>query len=118
MEQEEVRALVSKNRPKSAEGYPASVKHAVVTYALTQRAKGARWEDISGQVGLSSTTLQLWCKQQPRFLPVTLTPSPHDPVLQPQTVERPDGLVLHAPNGLRLSGLDVAQAIALLRALS
>ena len=42
MEQEEVRALVSQNRPKSAEGYPASVKHAVVTYALTQRAKGAR----------------------------------------------------------------------------
>jgi transposase-like protein len=73
MEQQEVRALVRANRPKSAESYSDEVKRAVVAYAQTRRSQGLRWEDLSAETGLSSTTLLAWCKQKSRFLPVTIT---------------------------------------------
>lgn len=115
MEQQEVRALVSEHRPAVGVSYPDEVKRTVIAYLNARRAQGVALQDVSAEVGLSTTTLQVWRRQCTAFRPVTIVESPTSAVHPAPAAA--EGIVLHTPEGFRLSGLDLEQAIAALRVL-
>jgi hypothetical protein len=119
MQSDDIRALIRAHRPTDPSvGYPDAVRRTVASYARECRAQGQQWTTISAVVGVSATTIQNWCKQKPEFLPVTLLePEPESPILAVSTPAPAQGLVLHTPQGFRLEGLDLQQALVLLKAL-
>lgn len=125
MEREEVRALIRSHRPSSGAGYPEVVRTTVVAYTQQCRAQGQRWAHIGAAIGLSSTTLVNWSQPQGTFLPVDLGDRPAEAravettalAIAPSRPVPPGGLVLHTPDGFRLEGLDLHQALALLQGL-
>lgn len=118
MEQEEVRELIRTHRPPSGMGYPDDVRRAVVAYVRQRRTQGQHWEHIGQQIGVSGTTLVNWSKAMGQLLPVAIVDEPPEarsiPPSQPRLAA---GLVLHTPSGVRLEGLDLQQALALLSVL-
>ena len=119
MQPQQIRALVEDNRPTEQNaGYPEHVRRAVAHYAHECRAQGHRWADIATATGVSAASAATWCKQFSRFLPVTVTqdvPQQTLPALSSQTSHH--GLVLRTPSGYALAGLDLQDAITLLREL-
>ena len=117
MDASAVRELVERNRPKGHDAsYPEEVRERVGQLAREARARGLTWQAIAELVGVSSTTARAWSRRGsvPGFLPVVVDNEP----VQVQT--RPAGarLVVSAPNGFAIEGLDLEQAIAALRALA
>ena len=118
MQRDEVRALVLANQPRSSAGYDDEVKRTVIAYTQSCRAQGQRWEDIGMDIGLSGKTLRHWSQQQSTFLPITIVDNPSpQPLVQLSTPVAAHSPVLHTPNGSRLCGLDLEQALALLSVL-
>lgn len=117
MQRDEVRALVLANQPRSSAGYDDEVKRTVIAYTQHCRAQGQRWEDIGMDIGLSGKTLRHWSQQLSTFLPITIVDTLPQPRVQLPTPVATPSLVLHTPNGFRLDGLDLEQALALLSVL-
>jgi hypothetical protein len=102
---------------------PNEVRGAVLAYANEAWAGGETWAGIAEQIGLSATALPRWSRgrrerereEEPvRLLPVCFS---SEPVFEAATGGTGTGLTLSTPHGERLEGLDVAEAIELLRAL-
>ena len=93
---------------------PREVRDEVCRYAVRRRKAGAAWSLIARETGLDVRKLQRWNTRARRVASV--------PVLRPVEVlpapERPDGLALIAPSGVRIEGLAVEQAAQLLRLLA
>ncbi len=93
---------------------PREVRDEVCRYAVRRRKAGAAWAVIARETSLDVRKLQRWNTRTRRDASV--------PVLRPVEVlpepERPDGLTLIAPSGVRIEGLAVEQAAHLLRLLA
>jgi hypothetical protein len=105
------RALAAHRRSRSLR-YPPTLRAQVAAYAAERRRRGAWWCDIARPLGVPVATLVRWA-----------TPAP-DVALPMRPVEVVDQAVartvvtLVAPSGIRIEGIDVATAIAILRGLA
>jgi len=91
---------------------PDGLRDEIVAYARGRRHGGASWRTIAAEIGFSASALKLWTATARRSLvPVTVR-------TDASAVEHTAGLVLVAPNGVRVEGLDVTGAAMLLRALA
>jgi len=90
--------------------YSAAIKTAVREYATAARTRGASWNQLAADLGLSALTIQSWLADHspaapPTFVPVHITPEV--PLAAPP-------LTLVTPQGFRVEGLDLDRAAALL----
>jgi hypothetical protein len=95
---------------------PDAVRGRVLAYARRRRAAGQSWTRIARTVGLSVGSLKNWSRLPAAartLVPVAVTA----PSGVPTPAVPPAALVVVAPGGYRVEGLDVATASALLRAL-
>ncbi len=91
--------------------YPAAVRESAIAAAREALAEGRSVTSLAREMQLPLHTLQRWLAgERADFRPVTVTSD----VAQDR---RLPGLILHTARGHRVEGLDVASAIALLRAL-
>ena len=88
---------------------PAALKERATTYARRRREGGASFAELAKETGLSQETLRRWCLKTPRtaLVPVRVVSD-----------AACGSVVVVSPNGYRLEGLDVGEAVAVLRALS
>lgn len=118
MKQNEVEALrreVRKHGKRRGKRYPAGLKVRLVTHALRRRADGVPLAMIGEELGLAYETVRRWCMDaEPGSAPVK---SRSAVVPVEVVVERRSSLAVVSPSGFRLEGLDVAEAVAVLRAL-
>jgi len=93
--------------------FPESVRRDALAYARQQRVAGASLPRIASDLGLAANTVERWLKIAPKkkLLPVSVRDArPAD--------KSKAALVLHAPGGVRVEGLDPQTLAAILRALS
>lgn len=91
--------------------YPAKLKARITAWVAEQRAAGAWWCDVARPLGIPAQTLVRW--SAPRAAE-GIAVVPVDVVDVP-----PMGTVtLVSPTGLRIEGVAVADAIAILRGLT
>ena len=91
--------------------YPASMREKAEDYLRMRRQAGAPVGLIARELGLGSGTLARWAARRRRnasvgFVPVRVAAAPVG------------GVVVHAPGGLRIEGLDVATLVDLVRRLA
>jgi len=105
------RALASHPRSRGRR-YPRALRGRVVAYARARRDQGASWARIASELGLQFETVRRWCigadaivVASPTILPVEIV------------ADSPTSLVVVARTGVRVEGVTLADAIALLRAL-
>lgn len=102
--------LATSDRTGPGRGYPPALREEVVVFVRSLGAS-VRPVEVADALGLPAATLARWLHgaspEAASFRP-----------LQVIDVEgRPDGLVLHAPCGVRIEGLDLESLAALLRRL-
>ena len=109
-----IRTLIQ-NDPRPTNAFSSNVRTAVGRYAEQRRREGARWSQISDEVGVSSTSVRKWALALERqgFHQVVLVEDP--PVVEARPV---DELVITSPQGFTLTGCSLEQAIAVLRRLA
>ncbi len=97
--------------------YPAVVRQRIQAWVAAQLEGGARWDEVSRELGIPVATLQRWTT--PRPAPgVALRPVDIVDALDASTGRVARTLTIVAPSGLRIEGVTVADAIALLRGLA
>ena len=105
-----VRALGTRGQGRR---YPEALKRDVLAYLAERRKVGRGIATVSAEIGIPRKTLKLWAATPrttaaPAFVSMTV-------------VERDDdrrAVVVHAPGGIRIEGLDVAAVADLLRRLA
>jgi len=111
---------VSRALRGQTERLPDVIRERVLEYVAEGRAEGTSWNALSKAVGLSAKTLQRWqanglngvAPNGTRAL-VPVTVDTERTVFALEAVR----VVLHSPKGWRIEGLDVDEAIEVLRAL-
>jgi hypothetical protein len=104
-----VRALGTRGQGRR---YPEALKRDVLAHLAERRKVGRGIATTSAEIGIPRKTLKLWAATPrapgaPSFVPMTI-------------VERDDrgrAIVVHAPGGIRIEGLDVVALADLLRRL-
>lgn len=92
--------------------YPAALRERAVRYARSRRDEGASWATIGEELTVRWETLRRWCMD-------VEPPSAMVPVEVFSTSPLPQSEVaVVSPTGWRLEGIDVREAVAVLRALS
>jgi hypothetical protein len=87
------------------------LRERITTWVAERRARGDWWCDLSREIGVSAETLRRWSAPRPG---PTTTMRPVDVIDAP-----PVGTVtLVSPTGIRIEGVTVADAIAILRGLA
>ncbi len=92
--------------------YPAPLRRAAVAFASAARSRGETVTSIAVTLGLPAITLQRWLRrdrESPFRAAIIVEPTPAFPPSSP--------VVVHAPGGIRVEGLDVAGVAELLRRL-
>lgn len=92
--------------------YPTELRERIGAYAISRRAEGATWATISDELEVPWETLRRWSvgtRSAAAMVPVEVVSS--------SVVAEPVVAVV-SPTGWRLEGLDVREAVAVLRALS
>jgi hypothetical protein len=97
---------------------PEAIRRRVLTVVGRGRQAGVSWHQLAAGVSLSASTLHRWQAtasdrhREPVVVPVTIQAAPSAP--------RPpvSALVLVTASGHRLEGLQVAEAVTVLRALA
>jgi hypothetical protein len=91
--------------------YPAKLRARITAWVAKRRSEGAWWCDVARPLAIPAPTLARWAEPRPTG-PVSMRPV--DVIDAP-----PVGTVtVVTPTGLRLEGVAVADAIAILRALT
>jgi hypothetical protein len=100
------------------ERLPDVVRARVVAYVARRRAEGASWNSLGQAVGLSATTLQRWqAKAQDSKAARVLVPVSVEGNRAAVVATASSAVVLHSPTGWRVEGLEVGDAIVILREL-
>lgn len=100
-------ARVEKGRGKR---YPVELQARVVVWAKGRRAAGASWQQIKRELGQKFDTVRRWCQES--------APSRSRALLPVRVIsEQPAGRTVSvvSPSGLRVEGLTLSEAAALLR---
>jgi len=107
----EIRAALTRGDVGLGRPYPEAARAAALAWAERRQREGLGWVPIASELGVSPTTLRKWRAQRvapsSSFCPVEF--------VQPPSSLR--GLVVHAPGGLRIEGLGVAEVAELVRRL-
>jgi transposase len=99
--------------------YTAEQRQEAVAYVRARQQQGASIEEAARELGMSSWTLSRWgsaarrAQQEPAraaLVPVEVKPA--------RSAARGGALVVHGPGGVRVEGLSVEDAVALLRGLT
>lgn len=88
---------------------PDEVRRKIAPYVRAQRARGRSWEAIAREVGFSKSGLQRWTGKGPRLRRVRVVA--HRAVA-------PERVSLVSPQGYRIEGLSLEQALGALARLS
>ena len=118
MKHDEVEALrreVGKHEKGRGKRYPIELKAKLVAYAKQRRAAGADFATIGEELGLRHKTVRQWCSEAERGSALAAVPTRAVPV--EVVAEGRSSLAIVSPSGFRLEGLDMAEAVAALRAL-
>jgi hypothetical protein len=98
---------------------PDSVRVAVLAYAREAHDGGERWDEIAQNVGLSVTALHRWNRGgQKKFRQTSLVPVVMStPAVARVPAQAPITFTLTTVGGERIDGLELADAVRLVRAL-
>ena len=108
--QELQRAIATVQRRRRRR-YPAKLRVRISAWVADRRAKGAWWCDVARPLGVPAPTLKRWSEPTPTT-PIALRPV--DVIDAP-----PAGTVtLVSPTGVRIEGVTIEAAIAILRRLA
>lgn len=132
-EAEKFRQETAAVRARGAAGrFSDAMREQAVSYAMRRQAEGATFDQVVAALGVSDPTLRRWmatskamatarrskraaaAARTPKLVPVQVRAGATEVANRPST----PGLTVVAPGGYRVEGLDVAQAVALLRGLS
>ena len=111
-ETRELRRRVTRlNRERSGFRFSAALRAEITTWTRAQREHGAWWSELSRAIGVPAATLKRWVAPSALasavMLPVEVIDAP------------PIGTVtLVSPTGLRIEGVAIADAIAILQRLA
>ena len=106
-----LRRALSSHEGRRGRRYPRVLRERVVAYGQVRRAEHASWALIASELGLQFETVRRWCLDanavvaSRAILPVEIVAD-----------VRPS-LAVVAPSGVRIEGVTLADAIAVLRAL-
>lgn len=105
------RALAKLRRRRSrSQRYPADLRQQITAWVAKRRGCGDWWCDVARPLGIPAQTLVRWA--QPRREDATIVPVAIVDATPAGTV------TLVAPSGLRIEGVAVVDAIAILQALA
>jgi hypothetical protein len=92
--------------------FSSELRGAITEWVAEQRARGVWWCDLSRAIGVSAETLKRWAA--PR------TPDAAAAMLPVEVIDAPPTgtVTLVSPTGLRLEGVAIADAIAILQGLA
>jgi len=101
---------VAAHRRSGAPRYTPELRARISAWVADRRAHGAWWCDVARPLGIPAQTLVRWS-------------APAAPAVAMRAVEIIDAplagtVTLVAPSGLRIEGVDIATAIAILRGLA
>ena len=106
-------ALAVADRNAVGRAYPEPLRRAAVAFATAARRRGETIASIAATLGLPAITLQRWLRREqesPFRAAIIVEPATPFPAGSP--------IVVHAPGGVRIEGLDVAGLAELLRRLA
>ena len=114
MEDRELRDIqraLAKFRKRRTARYPAVLRERITGWVATRRERGDWWSEIAKPLGIPEQTLARWAEpcadETTAMLPVDVIDVP------------PVGTVtLVSPTGLRIEGVAIADAIAILRGIA
>ena len=114
MEDRELRDIqraLAKFRKRRTTRYPALLRERITALVAARRQRGEWWSEIARPLGISEQTLVRWAEpradETTAMLPVDVIDAP------------PIGTVtLVSPTGLRIEGVAIADAIAILRGIA
>jgi hypothetical protein len=91
--------------------YPTKLRARISAWVAARRANDAWWCDVARPLGVPAATLKRWAE------PVPATPLALRPV---DVIDAPAAgtVTLVSPTGLRIEGVAIADAIAILRGLA
>ncbi len=110
-----IRAVVAKIGPRGqGRRYPEALKREVVAYLTARREAGRGLKTTSVELGIPERSIKLWSSTprasgQPSFVPMVVTAA----VAERTAPE----IVVHAPGGIKIEGLDLATLAELVRRL-
>lgn len=97
-------------RRRGAPAYDEQMRALALDYVSRARQQGRSWTAVARELGISAATLQAWTaapRSRAALVPVVVESEPR----------RSACLMVITPSGLRIEGLDVESAAALVRAL-
>lgn len=103
-----VERLAARGRGKR---FPTELRERIATWVRRRRDRGDWWCELASEVGIPAATLKRWMEQcgasAVAMLPVDV-------------IDAPSGgtVTLVAPSGIRIEGVAIADAIAILRGLA
>jgi len=111
-----IRTAVAKLGPRGqGRRYPEALKRDVLAYLAARHEAGRGLKTTSVELGIPERSIKLWSSAprpsgRPAFVPMVVTPL---------AAERPvPPIVVHAPGGIRIEGLDVSALADLVRRLA
>lgn len=111
-----IQAAVARLGPRGqGRRYPEALKREVLAYLAARREEGRGLKTTSVELGIPERSIKLWSNAprpsgRPAFVPMVVT-TPEAECTAPQ-------IVVHAPGGIRIEGLDVAALAELVRRLA
>src|SRR5947207_1416045 len=105
--QSEIAAVQRRRRRR----YPAKLRARISAWVAKRRAAGAWWCDVVRPLGVPAATLKRWAEPTASG---SVSLRPVDVVDAPAS----DTVTLVSPTGLRIEGVAIADAIAILRGLA
>ena len=108
-------AIARLERQRRNDRVPEPLRGEVLVYTATRRKLGATWQSIAQELGLSASGLQRWSARATGETRLRRVRIGRSPMPAPSTPQGTVGsLVLVSPQGFRLEGLGVSEALALL----
>jgi hypothetical protein len=99
-----LRAALARHVGGRGRRFAPELRHQISSVGLRLRDSGKSWHGIGREIGLPAETVRRLCERAaPGFVPVEVVHG-----------AAPSGLVVVAPSGYRIEGLDVETVVALL----
>lgn len=106
-------ALATAVRSGQGRAFPADLRERATAYVKRRRRDGASETSIGRELGVGVMTFRRWAGPRAAFAEAVVVDAPV--VAMARSTSR---IVVHGPRGIRIEGLEVAEIIALLGALS
>lgn len=113
-ETEELRATIASLSPtKTTRRYDEPLKRRIVTHARERLACGDSVATIALALDMGQPTLVRFLDEVPSIVPVRLVPPKEEP-----STHASHGIVVHAPGGITIEGLELNDVAALVQRLT